>query len=112
MKFNILIAYSIQLFHLLLCVFAFIAPYLTNNTLYLSCFIFYYAIVLTLWYINGGCFITNIENELKEEKYSKKSYVSNLFSNILGKHTKTVIAIVPLLNITVCLYKINLNKNK
>ena len=112
MKFNILIAHSIQLFHVLLCVFALIVPYFTNNTRYLSCFILYYAMVLTLWHINGGCFLTDIENELKGEKESKKSYVSNLFSNILGKHTNTAISIVPLINTAVCLYKINFNKNK
>jgi len=112
MKFNIFIAYSIQLFHSLLCIFALIAPYITNNNLYLSGFIFYYALVLTIWNINGRCFLTDIENEFKGEKGSKESYVTNLFSNILGKHTTSVFSAVPLINTTVCLYKININKNK
>jgi len=105
-----LIAYFIQIFHSLLCVFALIAPYLTNNIFYLSCLIFYYAMVLTVWHVNGRCFLTDIENKFRGESNSKESYVTNLFSNILGKYTKTVFSLVPVVNTTVCLYKINVNK--
>jgi hypothetical protein len=110
MKINIFIAYFIQTLHSLLCIFALIAPYLTNNIFYLSCLIFYYAMVLTIWHVNDRCFLTNIENNFRGEANSKESYVTNLFSNILGKYTKTVFSLVPIVNTTVCLYKINFYK--
>lgn len=110
MNIHTLIAYFIQTFHSLLCIFALIAPYLTNNIFYLSCLIFYYAMVLTMWHVNGRCFLTDIENKFRGEGNSKESYVTNLFSKLLGKHTKTVFSIVPIVNTTVCLYKINMNK--
>lgn len=112
MNVHTLIAYIIQTIHSLLCIFALIAPYLTNNIFYLSCLIFYYAMVLTIWHVNGRCFLTDIENKFRGETNSKESYVTNLFSNILGKYTKTVFSFVPIVNTTVCLYKINLKKNK
>jgi hypothetical protein len=112
MNINIVLGYILQLFHVLLCIFAFVAPYLTNNNLYLSILIFYYAMVLTIWHVNGKCFLTDIENYLKGETNPQESYVTNLFSNILGKHTKKIFSIVPLINTTICLYKINVNKTK
>ena len=110
MNVNVVIGYLIQIFHVLLCLFALVAPYLTNNNLYLSILIFYYIFVVTLWHINGNCFLTDIENHLKGEKNPKESYVTNFFSNILGNHTKTIFSTVPLINTTMCLYKINYNK--
>ena len=107
MNINILFAYLIQLFHTLLCIVTTIAPYLTNNIFYLSCLILYYTSVLTIWHVNGRCFLTDIENELKGEKDSKESYVTNLFANIFGKSTKIVFSYIPLINTVVCLYKIN-----
>ena len=112
MNINNLIAYFIQSFHSLLCIFALIAPYLTNNKFYLSCLIFYYAMVLTMWHVNGRCCLTDIENKFRGEENSKESYVTNLFSNILGKHTKTIFSFVPIINTTVCLYRINIDKRK
>jgi hypothetical protein len=110
MNFNNVIAKLIQIFHFSLCIFALTAPYLTNNNFYLICLIFYYVMVLTIWNINGRCFLTDMENELNGEQNSKESYVTSAFSTILGKRTKTVFSLVPLINTTVCLYKINLNK--
>ena len=109
MTINIVLGYSLQIFHVLLCIFALVAPYLTNNNLYLSILIFYYALVLTIWHVNGKCFLTDIENYLKGERDSEESYVTNIFSNILGSYTKTIFSSVPLINTTVCLYKIHLN---
>jgi len=106
MNINILFAYLIQLFHTLLCIVITIAPYLTNNIFYLSCLILYYTIVLTIWNVNGRCFLTDIENKLKGDN-SKESFVTNLFANIFGKSTKIIFSYVPLINTVVCLYKIN-----
>lgn len=99
--------YTIQLFHVLLCIFALIAPFITNDAFYLSLFIVYYVGVVTLWHIFGNCFITDIEHRLEGKKNQKSSYVSDLAANILGSHTKIVFSLVPLINTIVCLYKIN-----
>lgn len=64
MDINFIIGWIIRIFHFLLCTFALIAPYLTNNRVYLSFFIFYYVSVLTGWSINGSCFITDLEKNL------------------------------------------------
>jgi hypothetical protein len=97
----------IQAFHVLICIFALIAPFITNDAFYLSLFIVYYIGGVTLWHIFGNCFITDIEHRLEGKKNPKSSYISDLAANILGSHTKIVFSLVPLINTIVCLYKIN-----
>ena len=101
------ISFFLKAFHVALCLFALIGPYITNNAFYLSLFILYYVSVLTLWHIFGNCFITNIENMLDGKTESKESYVTNLFTLVLGKYTRLVFSLVPIINTIVCLYKIN-----
>lgn len=108
MTWKKVLLYFIYVFHALLCIFALIAPFITNNAFYLSLFIVYYVGVLTLWHIFGNCFITDIEHMLEGKKNPKSSYISDLAFNILGSHTKTVFSLVPLMNTIVCLYKINI----
>ena len=102
-----ILLYLIRTFHVLLCIAALLAPYLTNNKLYLSIFIIYYIGVVTLWHIFGKCFLNDIENSLDIKGASNNSYITNLFSNILGSHTKILFSLIPMINTFVCLYKIN-----
>ena len=113
MDANFIIGWTIRVFHFLLCVFALIAPYLTNNHIYLSLFIFYYVCVLTGWSINGCCFITNIEHNLIGKERLKKSYINNLFCKTFKKkYRQPILLTVPLINTAVCLYKINFVNSK
>jgi len=108
MDINFIIGWIIRIFHFLLCTFALIAPYLTNNRVYLSFFIFYYVSVLTGWSINGSCFITDLEKNLIGKENLEKSYINNLFCKTFKKeYRQPLLLIFPLINTTVCLYKIN-----
>jgi hypothetical protein len=98
---------TIILIHILLCIAALVAPYLTNNILYLSIFIFFYISVVSLWNSFGNCFITKIENHLSGEKGSSNSYISNLASRLFGSYTKLVFSFVVWFNTLVCIFKIN-----
>jgi hypothetical protein len=98
---------AIQIFHVVLCVFALIAPYITDNRTYLSLFIVYYVSIVTLWHVHGNCCITDLENKWGGNKDTTPSYVFELTSKVLGDDTNTVFSFVPLVNTIVCLYKIN-----
>jgi hypothetical protein len=108
MHINKFLSFFIKFLHTIITLIVFAGPYITNNIFYLSCFIFCYIFIVTLWYLFGQCFITIIENILDGNKDSNNSFVVNEFSLLFGSYTKIIFGLFPLINTMVCLYKINL----
>jgi len=104
---KLILLYIIQALHILICVIALLAPYLSNNVLFLSICIFYYISIVSLWNIFGKCFLTVIENKIAGKNPSSNSCVSSLVSRLFGSHTEVLFSVIPLFNTIVCLLKIN-----
>jgi len=102
----------IKSIHLLLSFLAAFGPFITNNIKFLSLLIVYYITVLTVWYIFGYCCCSIIEEKLDGSlKNNKKSFISDMFENIIGKTNsnilQAIIMLTPFFNTLFCLYKIN-----
>ena len=119
-----ILGYLISTIHLLLHFFAFIGTYISDNIYSLTLIILWYTLTLFSWYTLGQCAFSNLEQSLtgKQYKYkdgNRKSFITNLFEYIIPNKNVAfwIITSVPLINITVSLWRINKiyysdNKNK
>ena len=102
----------VKTIHLLLTFLAAFGPFITNNIRFLTLLIIYYITVVTLWYVFGYCCCSTIEEKLDgSTKNNKKSFISDMFENMIGKTNSNIIQAIiiftPFFNTLVCLYKIN-----
>lgn len=102
----------VKTIHLLLSFFAAFGPFITNNIIFLSLLILYYITVVTVWYVFGYCCCNTLEEILDgSTKNNKKSFISDMFENIIGKTNSNIIQAIiiftPFFNTIFCLYKIN-----
>ena len=102
--------------HLLVAFLAAFGPFITNNVRFLSLLILYYITVVTVWYVFGYCCCNTLEEILdgstkNNNKNSKKSFISDMFENMIGKTNSNIIQVIiiltPFFNTVFCLYKIN-----
>jgi hypothetical protein len=102
----------VKTIHLLLSFLAAFGPFITNNISFLTLLIIYYITVVTLWYVFGYCCCNTLEEKLDgSTKNNKKSFISDMFENMIGKTNSNIIQAIiiftPFFNTLVCLYKIN-----
>jgi hypothetical protein len=98
--------------HLLVAFLAAFGPFITNNIIFLSLFILYYITLVTVWYVFGYCCCNTLEEILDgSTKNNKKSFISDMFENMIGKTNSNIIQAIiiftPFFNTLFCLYKIN-----
>jgi hypothetical protein len=103
----------VKTIHLLLSFFAAFGPFITNNIIFLTLLIIYYIALVTGWYAFGYCCCSTIEEKLDGslKNNNKKSFISDMFENIIGKNNSNIIKAImiftPFFNTLFCLYKIN-----
>ena len=108
--FTLMMIHNISMF-IVLC-----GPYLTNNIGILIFLVAYNIILITGWYVFGGCWLTMLEQHLqgntdKYEDGSEKSYITIFLQNTFGLDEKLiyyVVTSVPVINSGVALTKIYL----
>jgi len=91
-------------------------PYLTSNLSVLLFLVFYNIILITGWYIFGGCWLTMLEQKIQgnADTYadgSEKSYVTIFLEDTFGLDEKIIyyiITFIPVINSAVALWKIYL----
>ena len=91
-------------------------PYLTSNPSVLLFLVFYNIILITGWYIFGGCWLTMLEQKIQgnADTYadgSEKSYVTIFLEDTFGLDEKIIyyiITFIPVINSAVALWKIYL----
>lgn len=81
-----MLLFIVQFIHLCITFTLIVGPYITANKKWLSTFIFFYMLIVTLWYIYGHCFCVDIENyiernEGKDDKGAKDSKDDKEHSN-------------------------------
>jgi len=103
----------VKTIHFLLSFLAAFGPFITNNITFLTLLIIYYITLLTGWYVFGYCCCSTLEEKLDSslKNNNKKSFISDMFENIIGKSNTNIIQAIiiftPFFNTLVCLYKIN-----
>lgn len=108
-----ILLFILQLFHFLLFLFSLLAPYLLNNNVALGILIIYNILIVTQWYLIGGCILTPLEEYLgnyknEYENGNSKSYMVNICES-LGVSEATsfyIFVLIPIVNTTVCVIKI------
>jgi len=91
-------------------------PYLTSNLSMLLFLVFYNIILITGWYIFGGCWLTMLEQKIQgnTDTYadgSEKSYVTIFLEDTFGLDEKIIyyiITFIPVINSAVALWKVYL----
>jgi hypothetical protein len=91
-------------------------PYLTSNLSVLLFLVFYNIILITGWYIFGGCWLTMLEQKIQgnTDTYadgSEKSYVTIFLEETFGLDEKIIyyiITFIPVINSAVALWKVYL----
>ena len=109
---KIILGLIVKTIHFLLSFLAAFGPFITNNITFLTLLIIYYITLVTGWYVFGYCCCSTIEEKLDgSTKNNKKSFISDMFENIIGKSNSNIIQAIiiftPFFNTLVCLYKIN-----
>lgn len=110
MEINLILSYILKTLHSILIAVALIGPYVTNNKTYLSWFLFYFIALLTMWYINGHCFITDWEKYLDGDTTNNdnnKSFITEFLESFIPFDLHNALSTIPLINSIVCLLKIN-----
>jgi hypothetical protein len=102
----------VKTIHLLLSFLAAFGPFMTNNIIFLSLLILYYITLVTVWYVFGYCCCNILEEILDgSTKNNKRSFISDMFENMIGKTNSNIIQLIiiftPFFNTLFCLYKIN-----
>ena len=63
-----MLLFIVQFIHLCITFTLIVGPYITANKKWLSTFIFFYMLIVTLWYIYGHCFCVDIENYIERNE--------------------------------------------
>lgn len=112
-----ILSYILKFIHLILSLTLIFLPYITNNIIILSILSVIYILTISQWYIFGYCLLSPIENLLtgNSEHDVNNSFMSQYFKNkfnINDHNLKILCTLIPLINFTVCIIKINLYKCK
>lgn len=113
---NKICVYSLMMIHNISMFVVLCGPYLTSNLGMLLFLVFYNIILITGWYIFGGCWLTMLEQKIQgnADTYadgSEKSYVTIFLEDTFGLDEKMIyyiITFIPVINSATALWKIYL----
>jgi hypothetical protein len=111
---NIVLLYLVKIIHLLMMCFILFGPYVSNHPLWLMSIIWFNMGVVSMWYIYGYCFITDIENFLRPpeeiDPSQTKSFITTTVETYLPFLNKTliekIISSIPCMVTCICLVKL------
>lgn len=113
---NIVLLYLLRLVHLIIMCYVLFGPFLSNHPLWLMTIILINMGIVSLWYIYGYCFMTDLENYVcpppidQVENESKNSFITTFVETWLPfldkKFIQVVISALPAFLTLFCLIKL------
>lgn len=91
---KLVLANIVKVSHLLFCAYIWFGVYLIEDPLHLSIFLCLILILITHWYVFGGCALTPIENylsnnDIRDEKGLELSFITQTINNFLGSNRES-----------------------
>ncbi len=111
---NLVLLYLLKIVHLLIMCFVLFGPHVSNNPLWLMSIIFINMVIVSMWYIYGYCFMTDIENYLRPpedvDPSQNKSFILTTVEAYLPYLNKTliekIVSSIPGMVTCICLVKL------
>lgn len=111
-----ILAIHLKALHIAMMLYVNVGVFLSDSRYVLYSIIFLQALMLTQWYLFGGCVFTPLENFLNDKNKAEKfesglevGFTSKLFQKVFGLSLDTtfkVTSLIPILMVTIALYRL------